>query len=565
MQKTYHDKVVKEKSAVSVNSVAITAQNMQSKFTMAKTPVIEDQLKKDLAHYPNTAVSDELIHGFQFGFPLHYTGSRLPTAANNLKSALEHPDVVRQKIQNEIGLGRIGGPFPEKPISTLRVSPLGLVEKKTPGDFRLIHHLSFPDGDSLNDSIDHDLCSVQYTRFEEAIHMVQDMGEGCLLGKLDIKSAYRLLPVDPSEFDQLGFKFEGNYYFDKCMPFGCAISPASWEKLSSFLEFLVKRESKVGDVKHYVDDFLFAGSKCTSECQDIMNCFLHCTERLGIPIAADKTIWPCTAIVYLGLEIDSVDMVVRMPRQKVEDIVAQIQVVLLEKKVTLHVMQRLIGLLNFATRVVIPGRPFLRRLFNATRGITKPYHHLRVTSDMKHDLHMWLAFFSEYNGVSVFHDRFWVSSEDCQLYTDSAAGPGMGFGAVYDTRWVYGVWPEEWHAKGLTDDITLLELFPVLVSIVIWGSCLRNKKILFHSDNQSVVHILSTMTSKSDNIMVLVRALTLQCLQHNLVIRGKHIEGRTNTLTDSLSRLQVQKFLRLAPNAEEHPDMVPSHLWQIFS
>ena len=130
MQKTYHDKVVKEKSAVSVNSVAITAQNMQSKFTMAKTPVNVDQLKKDLAHYPNTAVSDELIHGFQFGFPLHYTGSRLPTAANNLKSALEHPDVVRQKIQNEIGLGRIGGPFPEKPISTLRVSPLGLVEKK---------------------------------------------------------------------------------------------------------------------------------------------------------------------------------------------------------------------------------------------------------------------------------------------------------------------------------------------------------------------------------------------------------------------------------------------------
>ena len=117
----------------------------------------------------------------------------------------------------------------------------------------------------------------------------------------------------------------------------------------------------------------------------------------------------------------------------------------------------------------------------------------------------------------------------------------------------------------MTDDIPLLELFPVLVSLVIWGSCLRNKKILFHSDNQSVVHILSTMTSKSDNIMVLVRAFTLQCLQHNLVIRGKHIEGRANTLTDSLSRLQVQKFLRLAPNAEEHTDMVPSHLWQIFS
>ena len=115
---------------------------------------------------------------------------------------------------------------------------------------------------------------------------------------------------------------------------------------------------------------------------------------------------------------------------------------------------------------------------------------------------------------------------------------------------MYGVWPEEWHAQGITADITVLELFPVLVSLVVWGSCLRNKKILFHCDNQSVVHILNTMTSKSDKIMVLVRALTLQCLQHNMVIRGVHIEGRTNILTDSLSRLQVQKFLRLAPNAE---------------
>ena len=51
---------------------------------------------------------------------------------------------------------------------------------------------------------------------------------------------------------------------------------------------------------------------------------------------------------------------------------------------------------------------------------------------MKHDLHMWLTFFSKYNGVSVFHDRFWVSSEDCQLYTDSAAGPG--FGSVVRTQ-----------------------------------------------------------------------------------------------------------------------------------
>ena len=35
----------------------------------------------------------------------------------------------------------------------MQLSPLGLVEKKTPGTYRIIHHLSFPEGSSINDGI----------------------------------------------------------------------------------------------------------------------------------------------------------------------------------------------------------------------------------------------------------------------------------------------------------------------------------------------------------------------------------------------------------------------------
>lgn len=535
-----------------------------SVFSLGRTPVNLFQLKTDLVDYPKKDIAKELAHGFEFGFPLHYSGPRLPTESKNLKGVFDHPEVVRQKLRTELDLGRIGGPFTNRPISTLRVSPIGLVPKKTPGEFRLIHHLSFPEGGSVNDFIDPDLCSVQYTSFDEAVHMVQDRGQGCLMGKADIKSAFRLLPVSPADFDQLGFKFEDKYYFDKCMPFGCSLSCISWEKVSTFLEFLVKKKSTGGDLKHYVDDYLFAGQKHTSECSDIMHCFFSCASSLGIPVAPEKTEWPCTIIIFLGLEIDSNTMVVRMPYSKVCEILLKIQAVKAERKVTLKVMQQLIGVLNFAARVIVPGRPFLRRLINATRGLTKPYHHLRVTLDIKRDLDMWLTFFKGFNGVSVFHDRFWVSNADVQLFTDSAAGRGLGFGAVFDRHWMYGVWPENWHVVGITEDITVLEMFPILVSLVVWGEQLMNKKLLFHCDNQAVVHILNSMTSKSEKVMVLVRALTLVCLRHNMIVKAKHILGRTNTLTDSLSRLQVQKFHFLAPHADEHPEVVPSHLWKIF-
>ena len=541
------------------------ATDSDSIFSLAKTPINLGALKEALQAYPNTKVAEEIATGFEFGFPLHYTGSRRPRESKNLKSASDHPEIVKQKLQSEIQQGRMAGPFPMKPISTMRISPIGLVEKKTPGEYRLIHHLSYPEGDSVNDCIDPTLCTVHYTSFDEAIHMIQDMGQNCLMAKGDIKSAFRLIPVEVSSFDQMGIKFQDNYYFDKAMPFGCSISCATWEKVANFLEFCIKQRSPVGNVKHYVDDFLFAGKANKSDCATILQCFFDCTKELGVPIASEKTEGPKTSIIYLGLEIDSVEMVVRMPMQKVQEIISKIRFVKDQKKVTLKCMQQLIGVLNFATRVIVPGRPFLRRLINATCGLTKPFHHLRVTKVMKQDLDMWLRFFDNYNGISIFHDRFWVSNADVELFTDSAAGEGLGFGAIYGNQWTHGIWPESWHSSGLTNDITVLEAFPILVCLVLWGSSLTNKKILFRSDNESVTHILNTMTSRSANVMVLLRAITLQCMEHNIVIKSKHIEGKKNTLSDCLSRCKLQKFHQLAPEAEQQPVMLPNQLWKIFN
>ena len=93
---------------------------------------------------------------------------------------------------------------------------------------------------------------------------------------------------------------------------------------------------------------------------------------------------------------------------------------------------------------------------------------------------------------------------------------------------------------------------------------LKNKKLLFHSDNQSVVYILNSMTSKSDSVMILVRMITMECLRHNMVIKGKHILGTLNVLSDCLSRSCLQKFRQLAPEAEPQPAAVPDHLWKVF-
>lgn len=530
---------------------------------LAETPIDLVALELELGFYESDD-RDYLLDGFRNGFSLHYVGPHIAMEAKNLKSALELPLIVQNKINKEILAGRVAGPFKERPIDSLRVSPIGLVPKKTPGEYRLIHHLSYPQGFSVNDFIDPHICSVQYTSFDEAVFLLQDLGPNCKLFKMDLKNAFRLLPVNKKDFELLGFKFNGKYYIEKALPFGCSISCKTFEKFATFLEFAVKRRMNFdARLLHYLDDYL-GGHKSYSGCRQLMQVFRSCLQDLSVPVAEEKTEGPTKVLCFLGLELDSAKMVIRIPGDKLAEVIEKIEMVLTKEKVSLLKMQSLIGSLNFCCRAIVPGRPFCRRLINSICGLTQPHHHLRVNKSIRADLEMWLQFFRAHNGISAFHDRFWVSNEDVEFFTDSAAGPDLGFGIYFQGSWAYAAWPESWRKKGLTDNITVLELFPILVSLHLWGRNLQNKKIKFNCDNMAVVQILNTMTSKSEQVMCLLRHLTMLCLELNIVVRSSHIEGACNNICDCLSRQQLTLFRELAPEADADPTPIPEYLWNVF-
>jgi hypothetical protein len=258
-------------------------------------------------------------------------------------------------------------------------------------------------------------------------------------------------------------------------------------------------------------------------------------------------------------------MVVRLPQEKIAEIIQKIEAVLPLTKVRLQQLQSLIGSLNFCCRAVSVGRPFCRRLINATCGINKPYHRVRVTQSMKLDLELWLFFFKACNGISVFHDRFWVSASREELFTDSAGGLGRGFGIYFQGDWCCAPWPMEWHNQGKTKDITVLELFPIFLSVVMWGDQLKNKRLIFNCDNSAVVQIVNSLSSKSEQVMQLVRVLTLYCLKYNILLKAQHVPGVKNEICDALSRFQLERFRKLAPEAAKDPVPVPTMVWDVFT
>ena len=212
-----------------------------------------------MKNYPNKIDGSFLEEGFRYGFKLYYTGPRTSFECKNLKSVTENIEETAKKIKQEIELGRIAGPYKAKPISNLRCSPIGIVAKKS-GGFRLVSHLSFPQGDSVNDFIDPALTTVNYSNFDSVVSIIQELGQKCLIAKMDVKSAFRLLRCYPGDFDLLGFTFQNHYYIDKCMPMGCSTSCSTFEKFARFLQYELERRTNCTTVDHYLDDYFFAVS-----------------------------------------------------------------------------------------------------------------------------------------------------------------------------------------------------------------------------------------------------------------------------------------------------------------
>ncbi len=523
------------------------------------SPIKVEALIQLLEKYPNKKSANILKEGFTHGFKLGYQGERKAREAPNLKSVVKDPVRAMEKLNKEIDKHRIAGPFKNCPIPNLIISPIGLIPKAEPGKFRLIQHLSYPEGESINDKIDPEVCVVKYASFDEAVRIVVCVGKGALMAKADIESAFRLLPIHPEDFQLLGIKVKDNYYVDKALPMGASCSPAFFEKFSTFIEWVVKREAATDRVSHYADDFIFVGDESgISSCARLVAQFENVCQKLGVPLAKEKSVGPTTKITYLGLEIDSVKQVIAVPQNKLEDIKKKVNDVLNASTISLRSLQSVIGSLSFICKAVSPGRAFLRRLIDLTCGEKKSNESIELSQGARTDLEMWAIFLRQYNGNSIIPEQAWIEGQDLELFTDASGE--VGCGGYYRGKWFQSRWPSE-EFKDFS--IAWLEFFPILVAVVIWGDSLQGKRIIIRSDNKAVVSILNRQTSRCPKIMKLLRFFVLQCLKLNVAFCARHIAGKNNDIADALSRFQMERFRIAAPTAEASSTPIPDFLWRL--
>ena len=236
----------------------------------------------------------------------------------------------------------------------------------------MIVDLSSPSGQSVNDG-------VKYASVDQAVSIIQHLGRGTQLVKVDIKDAYRIIPVLPSEYHLLGISWEWETFIDRALPFGLRSAPKIFSAFADFLAWVLNHEG-FRHLLHYLDDFLLLGSPNSEEGATSLRILLELFRTLHIPVAAHKTEGPACIIEFLGILIDTLAFKLRLPSEKLARLRDLLQHWSEKRSCTRQDLQSLLGHLLHAAMVARQGRTFLCQLFPLLQLDRANHHRIRLNA-----------------------------------------------------------------------------------------------------------------------------------------------------------------------------------------
>ena len=535
-------------------------------LTRVVTPLRWRMWDLALTGHPDTRFRDYIVRGIREGFRIGFNYSKqCESARKNMRSARLNAAVVSDYLQTECAAGRVVGPLSwyTFPPGSVQISKFGVIPKGTPGKWRLIVDLSAPEKSSVNDGVDTSMCSLQYVRVEDAAREVAKQGYGAWMAKIDVQQAYRNVPIHPDDRWLLGMQWEGMIFVDTTLPFGLRSAPKIFTALADAVEWVLQKRG-VEFIIHYLDDFLLVGGTeyagCAAQLQTVLDSF----EELGLPIARNKLEGPTQRLTFLGFELDSTTMEVRLPQTKVQELQSEIRDWENRNSCLKKEMESLVGKLSHACKVVKPGKTFLRNLYQKLAETVQPYHHIRFNVPVRSDLMWWALFIRSWNGISMLLE-YKPQRNDHEIWTDASGS--FGCGALWGRRWLQATWSEiykETPHEVEDDGITLKEMIPIIIACALWGPHWRQSSVLVHCDNEGAVAVVNSGYSKVEKIMHLLRCLFFIRARFGMEVKAVHVPGRHNILADAISRNNLNALSSQIPEAAVYQEVIPEELLKLL-
>jgi len=550
---------------------------LPSDFFPIITPFIaeawEHQLRKADLFEKFSDVPYGIRHGFDLGIHSTPDTTYIPT---NHSSANQHPLEIMTYINNELSCRRYTGPFSpdrlEALIGPFRSSPLGVVPKQTPGEFRLIQDFSYPRNDSLrpslNSEIDTTNLSCDWGTFQEVAAIVIDAPKNAQAATLDVDAAFRRCPIRPSQQRNFVIHYNGLCYIDHVAPFGTASAGFIFGRVADAM-MAILRAYNIGPAKNWVDDFVFfrflmtlehdsSPSATTSHVYPYdIGTIDSIAQSLGWPWKHSKTKPFSSSFTYLGFLWDLIAKTVQIPSKKKSKYLDRLSRWTRDSKFTQKEAETILGTLVHCSLAVPEGRsrlPSLSRFTASFVGARSSFIRKTPPNAVFDDIAWWRnQLEKEICGSTLSRPPppspidFWVD-----------ASTDWGIGIVFDEHWDAIKLREGWRSNGRNigwAEFVAIELG--LLRAISRGH--SNKHFIIHSDNQGVIQAIQGGKSRSpEQNRVLQRILHILST-HSLWISPLYVPSASN-LADRPSR----GLPALNLTQSRTPLSLPSHLIPFF-
>ena len=194
----------------------------------------------------------------------------------------------------------------------------------------------------------------------------------------------------------------------------------------------------------------------------------------------------------------------------------------------------------------------MRNLINLLSKVKESYHYVRITSAAKSDIQWWFVGLREFHGKTPFACDVPVPSHS--FASDACL---VGGAAYYLNDWFYVKWSEDFPDYE-SSHINVLELKTIIEAAKRWGASWRGQHILVRSDNMSAVSAINISSSRSPELLKLVKELFWLSVRFSFKLSASFLPGKLNVLSDRLSRMHS------LPEAEEGKIMLVGEFEILF-
>jgi hypothetical protein len=401
----------------------------------------------------------------------------------------------------------------------------------------------------VNDGIFH--MPTEWQLIDDALQLIYDAGSGCHLVKMDVKSAYRQLPIHPDDWHLFGFVCEDLLFIDTYLPFGCRSSGCIWERYAQAAQWILSRHYGIHRTARWVDDFLLVLDAAQSK--ELVSVARKAFDDIGMPMDRGKEVGPSNELTYIGYLINTVGLTIGVPTEKRESALKLLEASMGQRKISVEDLESLIGKLQFNEKAVRKGRSYLynlrQQLIKAQKANAHSWHRIKFSSAAKQELKWWRNALQNDSKVSLLYYVKWTDPLGVLEPTSDASE--WGCGAFFDAEYISLPWTDEVNAiAGLGTrrrSMPLCEAIGVAVAVSTWRHRFAGRQVLFRTDCLPVVHGINKGRSKSTSSEwqnAVYRFINRICHAHNIFLRAEHIKGTDNVLSDCVSRNMEQEFLQ---------------------